>query len=107
MRVNFSPAGAGRHKLKFVSALIRKFAESNDIKCPGDVKNYISTPQGSKAMSIWAETQGYKITYWCMPSYKRIAQTSGTQIRYDEIWVGFGIDIDESCPLIVELKLKA
>ena len=106
MRVNLSPLSAGNSKLKFINALIRKFAESNDIKFGSEVKNYISTPQGSKVLATWAASKGYKVSFWCMESYKHIAATSGVQTRYEEIWVGFGIDVDESCPLIVELKLR-
>lgn len=107
MRVNFSKAGDKNYKLKFIQTLIRQFAEFNDIHFGNDLKGYINSPQGSKALASWANSQGYGVTYWCMPPYKKLALMSGIQARYEEIWVGFGIDIDDSNPLIVELKLKA
>ena len=97
MRVNFSDQGAKNSKVKFIELLLRKFADSNDIKFGSTLKYYIKTPQGSKSLAAWAKSQGYNVSYWCMES-----------IKYDDktFWVGFGIDIDESCPLIVELKLR-
>ena len=105
MRVNFSEQGAKNHRLKFIVALTRIFAQDNDIKFEIPFKNYIGTPQGSKALAAWASSQGYKITYWCMPSYKYIDYNGG-KCRVMDIWPGFGIDIDETCPLIIKLKLQ-
>jgi len=97
MRVNFSQAGAGNYKLKFITALLRQFADANDIKFGDQLKNYVRFPQGAKALAAWSGSQGYKITYWCMESVKIDGEIN---------WVGFGIDIDETCPLVISLKLK-
>jgi hypothetical protein len=112
MRVNFSEHGDGNRKLKFITTLIRLFAADNDIRFGDNLKTYICTPQGSKELAKWAEKAGYKISYWSMDPIKLNNGHPDSNFDNDEFtnpsqirWFGFGIDIDETCPKIIELKL--
>jgi hypothetical protein len=105
MRVNLSKSGAKNRKLSIINALIREFCENNDIKYSSTLAEYISTPPGAKTLAIWAKTKGYKIDYWCFEPLKVESSTTNNHL-FQTVWIGFGIDIDESCDKIVELKLK-
>lgn len=106
MRINLSENSAKNSKLKFVTALIRLFAEENDIKFGKTVQAWIATPPGAKALATWAQKVGFKAEYWSMEPLKIQNEYSNPPNRVQVIWVGFGIDIDEKDPKIVELKLK-
>jgi hypothetical protein len=105
MRINLSKHGAKNRKLRIVNVLIREFCEDNDIKYSTILTDYISTPNGTKALVNWAEPKGYKLTYWCMAPLKFDSNLGGNR-RIETTWIGVGIDLDESNEKIVELKLK-
>ena len=106
MRINLSDLGAKNRKLKFVNALMLLFAEDNDIKISTPFKNWLSSPVGAKALASWAQQAGYKINYWCMEPLKIKNYHSANTPQNEVVWIGFGIDVDETCPKIIELKLE-
>jgi hypothetical protein len=105
MRINLSKNGAKNRKLGIVNVLIREFCEDNDIKYSTILTEYISTPNGAKALVNWAKAKGYKLEYWCLEPLKSELMFGGNK-RIETTWIGFGIDMDEACTKIVELKLK-
>jgi hypothetical protein len=103
MRVNLSKYSSDNKKLKIIKELIKQFCVDNDIKHGVIVNDYVNTPGGAKALANWAKYKGYKVSYWCLEPLKTKNVTTNTN---DTIWIAFGIDIDENCELITELKLK-
>ena len=97
MRINFSSNSTRKSFLKWVDLLIVEFAKANDIKMGTILKQYCSTPTGAKTLANWANQEGYLITFWCIPALKQSGSTT---------FIGFGIDVDETCPKVTELKLK-
>lgn len=74
-----------------------EFATANDLT-KSIVIQYAGTPVGAKTIANWASQNGYLIKYWCFEPYKSSGVT---------LFIGFGLDVDEACPKITELKLKA
>ena len=106
MRVNLSDLSAKNRKLKFVTTLLRLFAEDNDITFGNTVKAWLTTPNGAKSLATWASDKGYRVSYWCMEPLRTKNEYSSTSGKIEVTWIGFGLDIDETCPLIIDLKLK-
>lgn len=106
MRVNLNSTTRKNTKLGFVVSLVDQFSAYNDVK-PGKVlSEYLNTPVGAKTFADWAKSAGYKIEYWCFEPYETKVYDDSKYPTIIKTWVGFGLDIDESCEKIVELKLK-
>lgn len=103
MRINLKPEAASTKMPGWVNRLIEQFAAEHGTKCDLSFRNYVSTPQGSKALAQWARARGFKISHWCWEPYKQVDQWGANG---KTVYPGFGLDVDESCPMVVEMKLK-
>jgi hypothetical protein len=101
MKINLSPSGASR-KNKWVVFLQQQWADEHDVKFDGWAKGYFETPGGAKALSEWLKSQGFDVHFWCVEPY----------IQYDSMkrkilsYIGFGLDFNEKCPKLTEIRLK-
>ena len=76
---------------------MNEFSKEHDIKMGLIIKQYCSTPTGAKTLATWANREGYLIKFWCIEPVKQSGHT---------MYIGFGLEVDEQCPKIAELKLK-
>jgi len=104
MKINLSQYSPRKSFYKWADALIAEFAKAHDIKMSGAVKGYCATPAGAKTLARWANTEGYKIRYWCIEPY---VQESAYGSSKNTIYLGFGLEVDETCHRVAELKLKS
>lgn len=101
MKINLSSYGSSK-KRPWLTALQKKFASDHELTQGHVLTNYLATPGGAKEFANWVKASGYDAKFWCLePSitYDHYGRKNITHI-------GFGIDINERCPLFVELRLK-
>lgn len=102
MKINLSTHGVSRKKSWMID-LQRKFAEAHDLKFGLTLQSYMATPNGSRSFAEWLSSAGYKARYWCIEPMV----TYDTMGRKQTDYVGFGVEFDEKCPLLTEIRLRS
>lgn len=102
MRINLSMHGISRRKAWLID-LQRKFAEAHDMKYGMVVQSYLASPNGAKSFAGWLSDVGFNVRFWCIEPL--VSYDSMGRKQTDN--VGFGLDFDDKCPMLTEVRLKA
>jgi hypothetical protein len=101
MKINLSSHGASRKK-SWVTELQRQFAVEHDIKPGHQLCAYIATPGGARAFTEWLQHQGYETSFWCIEPHVTYDSYGRKQMDH----IGFGVEFNDRCPKLTELRLK-
>ena len=75
--------------------LCNNFADEHDINQATTGLSFLYSPQGILELVNWMTNNGYEVSYW------------ETSVKFNpEQPIAFGLDISNSCPKFVELRLK-
>lgn len=100
MRINFNLLTSSSDWPDWVNKLQEDFLKYYHIDTRSDsAKVMLWSNRGCQLFVEWCRQQNYDITYWEL-DYPITKTEPNMSIAY-------GVDIDESCPHIVEYKLKA
>lgn len=102
MKINLSQQGLSRRR-DWVIDLQRRFAEAHDMKYGAILQSYMSTPNGAKTLANWLYGLGFKVRYWCIEPH---ISHDGLGHKHAE-YIGFGLDFDDKCPMLTEIRLKS
>jgi uncharacterized alpha/beta hydrolase family protein len=104
MRINLSALSSNSKQNKWLTNLMREFAEEYEITFGNKIKQYFGTPSGARAFAAWLKDSGYRVNYWALePLTYRESYNSSKVTEY----LGFGIIFDDACPKFIEIKLKS
>lgn len=102
MRLNLTNFSSTKTPV-WLNRMMRDCAEAHDIKFGNIFKEYCATPNGARTLARWLKDVGYRVEYWCIePLIKPTTPYNSKTTTY----LGFGLEIDDACPMFVELKLK-
>lgn len=99
MRLNFNLLTSSSQFPKWVDRLRNDWLDYYQIESNASVtaiRNFIWSPKGTQLFVDWCKSQDYGVDYW---ELDYVAVTGSDPIA-------FGILINESCPKIVEYKLR-
>lgn len=102
MKINLSSHGVNRKK-SWVTELQRQFALDHDIKPGVQFYSYVATPGGAKAFAEWLKYQGFAARFWCIEPHTTYDSYGRKQVDY----IGFGVEFDDKCPKLTEVRLKS
>lgn len=99
MKINFNLDTSTSDIPSWVDTLVKEFLNYYHIDGRVHVTNvFLWSPQGVKIITEWFKNRGFDIEYWQL-DYLIPDKELDTPIAY-------GISINESCPKVVEYKLK-
>lgn len=98
MKINVNNSSFFR-KHKWITQVVMRFSEAHDVEFGSNVKQYISSPIGSKILAEWMKSEGWRVAHWELPPiFDKSIEC--------EVYLAYGLEFDDDCPKLIEALLK-